>query len=181
MNEQQEEEEQLAAQRVDVFVRSDDDDEWKAVGQGTVMWMPDGDRQRLMVLAEEEPSARPLGSVVLPSERPWHALDPAPAPLARRWLHLVVLILRCLAGPGVTFSITEEENLITWATEGGDSYAMAFHSPSGCAQVWADLQIVLSSDMEDDMFGEALALPVPTEETLPQLPHVLASWPPMQR
>ena len=58
---------------------------------------------------------------------------------------------------------------------------MAFHSPSGCAQVWADLQIVLSSDMEDDMFGAPLALPVPTEETLPQLPHVLASWPPMQR
>ena len=58
---------------------------------------------------------------------------------------------------------------------------MAFHSPSGCAQVWADLQIVLGSDMEDDMFGAPLALPVPTEETLPQLPHVLASWPPMQR
>jgi hypothetical protein len=149
-SEQEEEEEQLAAQRVDVFVRSDDDAEWQSVGQGTVMWMPDGDRQRLMVLAEEEPSARPLGSVVLPS-------------------------------PGVTFSISEEENLITWATEGGDSYAMAFHSPSGCAQVWADLQIVLSSDMEDDMFGAPLALPVPTEETLPQLPHVLASWPPMQR
>ena len=55
----------------------------------------------------------------------------------------------CLAGPGVSFSISEEENLITWATEGGDSYAMAFHSPSGCAQVWADLQIVLGSDMED--------------------------------
>ena len=87
----------------------------------------------------------------------------------------------CLAGPGVSFSISEEENLITWATEGGDSYAMAFHSPSGCAQVWADLQIVLGSDMEDDMFGAPLALPVPTEETLPQLPHVLASWPPMQR
>lgn len=81
----------------------------------------------------------------------------------------------------MTFSISEEENLITWATEGGDSYAMAFHSPAGCSQVWADLQVVLSTDMEDDMFGAPLVLPVPTEETLPQLPHVLASWPPMQR
>ena len=96
-SEQEEEEEQLAAQRVDVFVRSDDDAEWQSVGQGTVMWMPDGDRQRLMVLAEEEPSARPLGSVVLPSERPWHTLDPAAAPLTRPWLHLDVLVLRCLS------------------------------------------------------------------------------------
>ena len=85
-SEQEEEEEQLAAQRVDVFVRSDDDAEWQSVGQGTVMWMPDGDRQRLMVLAEEEPSARPLGSVVLPSERLRHTPDPAPAPPTRPWI-----------------------------------------------------------------------------------------------
>ena len=67
------------------------------------------------------------------------------------------------AGPGVTFSISEEENLITWASEGGDSYAMAFHSPSGCAQVWADLQVVLSSDFDDptNIYGEPLALPAP--------------------
>ena len=83
VTEQEEEEQQLAAQRVDVFVRSEDEAEWQAVGQGTVMWMPDGDRQRLMVLGgEEEPSARPLGSVVLPSERPAHTSDPARAPLA---------------------------------------------------------------------------------------------------
>ena len=64
-------------------------------------------------------------------------------------------------GPGVTFSISEEENLITWASEGGDSYAMAFHSPSGCAQVWADLQVVLSSDFDDptNIYGEPLSLP----------------------
>jgi len=87
------------------------------------------------------------------------------------------------AGPGVTFSISEEENLITWASEGGDSYAMAFHSPSGCAQVWADLQVVLSSDFDDptNIYGEPLALPAPSEETLAQLPHVLAAWPPLQR
>tara|TARA_B100000795_G_scaffold170207_1_gene128295 strand:- start:187 stop:456 length:270 start_codon:yes stop_codon:yes gene_type:complete len=85
-SEQEEEEEQLAAQRVDVFVRSDDDAEWQSVGQGTVMWMPDGDRQRLMVLAEEEPSARPLGSVVLPSERLRHIPDPAPTPPTRPWI-----------------------------------------------------------------------------------------------
>ena len=68
------------------------------------------------------------------------------------------------AGPGVTFSTSEEENLITWASEGGDSYAMAFHSPSGCAQVWADLQVVLSSDMDDptNIYSEPLALPAPT-------------------
>ena len=84
VTEQEEEEQQLAAQRVDVFVRSEDEAEWQAVGQGTVMWMPDGDRQRLMVLGgEEEPSARPLGSVVLPSERPAHTPHPARAPLAR--------------------------------------------------------------------------------------------------
>ena len=83
VTEQEEEEQQLAAQRVDVFVRSEDEAEWQAVGQGTVMWMPDGDRQRLMVLGgEEEPSARPLASVVLPSERPAHTPDPARAPLA---------------------------------------------------------------------------------------------------
>ena len=84
VTEQEEEEQQLAAQRVDVFVRSEDEAEWQAVGQGTVMWMPDGDRQRLMVLGgEEEPSARPLASVVLPSERPAHNPHPARAPLAR--------------------------------------------------------------------------------------------------
>ena len=165
VTEQEEEEQQLAAQRVDVFVRSEDEAEWQAVGQGTVMWMPDGDRQRLMVLGgEEEASARPLGSVVLPSERPVptphtpherHSPAPASDALACR---------RRPAGPGVTFSISEEANLITWASEGGDSYAMAFHSPSGCAQVWADLQVVLSSDMDDptNIYSEPLALPAPT-------------------
>ena len=92
---EQEEEEQLAAQRVDVFVRSEDEVEWQAVGQGTVMWMPDGDRQRLMVLGgEAEPSARPLGSVVLPSERPAHTPDPARAQLARPCRRLDALACR---------------------------------------------------------------------------------------
>ena len=79
--EDKEEAEQLAAQRVEVFSRSDDDAEWQNVGQGTVMWMPEGERQRLMVL-EEEPNARPLGSVVLPSERPRAARSRA-LPLVR--------------------------------------------------------------------------------------------------
>ena len=92
---EQEEEQQLAAQRVDVFVRSEDEAEWQAVGQGTVMWMPDGDRQRLMVLGgEEEPSARPLASVVLPSERPAHTPDPARAQLARPCRRLDALACR---------------------------------------------------------------------------------------
>lgn len=98
VTEQEEEEQQLAAQRVDVFVRSEDEAEWQAVGQGTVMWMPDGDRQRLMVLGgEEEPSVRPLGSVVLPSERPAHTPDPARAPLARHCLRLDALACRRLS------------------------------------------------------------------------------------
>ena len=76
-HEEEEEQQQLAAQLVDVFVRSDDAAEWQLVGQGTVMWMPEGDRQRLMVLAEVE---RPLGSVILPSEHLRHTPDPAPNP-----------------------------------------------------------------------------------------------------
>ena len=90
--EQEDEQEQLAAQRVDVFVRSDDAAEWQSVGQGTVMWMPDGDKQRLMVLAEEEPSTRPLGSVVLPSGHLPHTPNPAPTPPTCTW-HLDVLVL----------------------------------------------------------------------------------------
>ena len=61
------EEEQLQQQRAEFFSRADDSGAWQSIGQGTVMWMPHEDKQRLMVV-EEEPPSKSLGSVVLPSE-----------------------------------------------------------------------------------------------------------------
>ena len=80
MDSEADETDQLAAQRVEVFSRTDDAAAWQSLGQGTVMWMPHGDMQRLMVV-EDEPPSRPLGSVVLPSERPRPARRAPPAPI----------------------------------------------------------------------------------------------------
>jgi len=96
-----------------------------------------------------------------------------------------------LAGPTVDFNVREDESLIMWTCESGESFAMAFYSPAGCAQVWADVQVVIASTedgydgagmfMDDDMMAFGGSLPPPSEETLAELPHVLAQWPPMQR
>lgn len=62
----EDEADQLAQQRVELFRRQDESAAWQTVGQGTVMWMPEGDRQRLMVVEDGEPT-RPLGMIVVPS------------------------------------------------------------------------------------------------------------------
>ena len=174
-----EEEQWMEMQRVECFERPTgvEEEPWKSIGEGTVMWQQDGNIQRLLVVQGED----------------------------TEWINELACVV--LPDPTLAISYLADEHIIYWRNAQMDhEVALSFTNGAGCAQVWEDVQLLQSgpegldfgdgshfdpADMDafmggmDSFRGEPISLPEPSAESLPLLvaalsaagnrPHVLGA------
>ena len=165
-----EEEQWMEMQRVECFERPTgiEEEPWKSIGEGTVMWQQDGNIQRLLVVQGED----------------------------TEWINELACIV--LPDSTLAISYLADEHIIYWRNAQMDhEVALSFTNGAGCAQVWEDVQLLQSSpealdfgdgshldaaDMDTFMGGmvnnfgrEPVELPEPSAENLPEVIKLLGN------